>query len=558
FGITDDEFRRAIDRFEAASVQRQEQKNTAQDVFFVEQIVSHHLAGGHLMSPDQQFVVEAGILDRLNKQDLEQALAERTAVAPIVLVVGPDDLSASVPNADRILRIVAEVEDAVVVARDADDEGIDTLMATPQPAEVLSRSKDPSYEYTTLTYPNGATVYLWPSDIAESGVFMLAESFGGTSLVAIEDLPEISLISDVLARSGVGPADAPTLQRLLSDRLVDVFPWMTETREGLTGSAATADVETMFQLVHLYLTAPRFDPVAVDAVLAEVATLNQDRADIPDIRFDEALNEGYYSGDPRYFVLPTDEQLSDFDVEAMDRVYRERYGNAGDFAFAFVGDFSIAEMTDLASRYIGTLPGNSELETWVDNQPLPPREIQVIPFEAGADPQGQIGLFFTNEFQPVLADRVTAQLLQLIVDARLRDRIREGLSATYSIRSGIDLQRDPDPFAEAFVISTGNPQDLGRISEEVMADLVDLQVNGPTDRQFETAREQLRTEMDLIDNLTLAEALTTAFLYPDQPVSDLTRRHLIVDTITSRDVRDLARVVFNPNQRIEVRQGPGS
>ena len=138
----------------------------------------------------------------------------------------------------------------------------------------------------------------------------------------------------------------------------------------------------------------------------------------------------------------------------------------------------------------------------------------------------------------------------------MRDRIREELSATYSIRAGIDLQRDPDPFSEAFVLSTGDPDDLERISDEVMADLIDLQNNGPTSSQFDTAVEQLRTEMDLINNATLAQALTTSYLYPDQPVSDINIRYDLVEEITIDDVVELARIVFNRAQRIEVRQGP--
>ena len=492
----------------------------------------------------------------MTKADVEAAFTDRSEAAPFILAIGPDDAQPAVPSADRLTEVLDEVAGITVEARDDLDGSADTLMATPDPVPVATQDVDPQFGFTTLTFDNGATVFLWPSGIAEGAVFSLAQSFGGTSQIAVEDLPEAFLMMDILGRSGVGPADAPTLQRLLADRLVEVFPWISETREGITGNAAATDVETLFQLIHLYMTAPRFDPVAVQAVLDEMDAINAARDDIPSILFDEALDQGYYGDDPRYFVLPTSDQLAVFDVAAMQEVYAQRYADAGDFAFAFVGDFNVAEMTDLATRYIATLPGEGSRESWVDNQPLPPRTIQTLDVQAGADPQGQVGLFFTNEFEPELSDRVTAQMLELIVTARLRDRIREELSATYSIRTGIDLQRDPDPFAEAFVLSTGSPDDLGRISEEVMADLIDLQENGPTADQFLTALEQLRTQMDLIDNATLAQALITSFLYPDQPVSELSLRLVVLEQITPTDIRDLARIAYNPDQRIEVRQGP--
>ncbi len=556
FGFSDDEFSRALSKFAAASDQRREQQETAQDVVLADQIMAHHLSEAHLMSAEQRFEEEAGVLERLTRTEVETTFSARTAQGPHVLVVGPDNADPALPDSIRIFEVIDEVASANVTARDDTTTTAETLMARPEPESIVFEETDEDFGYRTIRFGNGATVFLWPSAIAESGVFALAESFGGTSQVAIEDLAETFLMIDILARSGVGPADALTLERLLADRLVQVFPWINETREGITGSAASSDVETLFQLIHLYMSAPRFDPVAVEAVLDEMAAVNAARDDIPSILFDEALDEGYYGDDPRYFVIPTSEQLVDFDVAAMANVYRERFGDAGDFAYAFVGDFDVDEMTDLAARYIGTLPGDATRETWVDNQPLPPREIQELTVEAGADPQGQIGLFFTNEFEATLHDRVTARLLELIVDARLRDRIREELSATYSIRSGIDLQDDPDPFAEAFVISTGDPNDLERISDEVMADLVDLQDNGPTEAQFTTALEQLRTEMDLIDNGTLARALTTSFLYPDRPVEEIRLRFRVVDDITPDDIRRLAGIAFNRDQRIEVRQGP--
>ena len=558
FGFSEEEVDRALSRFEAASIQRREQQETAQDVFLTDQIMSHHLAGAHLMDADQRFEVESGVLERLTSSHIETAFSERAGGEPTVLAVGPDDSVPAIPDSAQIVEVLDEVEASTVTARDDAETTTETLMARPEPAPVVSEQVDDQFGYSTLIFENGATVFLWRSSIAEGGVFALAESFGGTSQVAVDDLPEAFLMTDILARSGVGPADEPTLRRLLADQLVDVFPWLSETREGLSGNAASADAESLFQLIHLYMTAPRFDPVAVQAVLDEMTTLNGARDDIPSIVVDEALDEGYYGDDPRYFVIPTLDQLADFDVVAMSNVYRERFGDAGDFGFSFVGDFEIAEMTDLAARYIGTLPGGGERETWVDHQPLPPREIQTLEVEAGADPQGELGLWFTNEFEPSLHDRVTARLLELIVDARLRDRIREQLSATYSIRSGIDLQRDPDPFAEAFVKSTGDPEDLGRISDEVMADLIDLQDNGPTSEQFATALEQLRTEMDLINNGALARALTTSFLYPDQPVDEIRQQFDVVNQITSEDVRQLAKIAFNPRQRIEVRQGPRS
>ena len=557
-GIGEAEFDRALAAHASFSRQIYEQRESAQDLQFTDQIVGFHLTGTDLMSPGQRFDVESGILARLTTEDVETALWDIVNRPPVVLALGPDDPGIEVPGPERVFEILAGLHEVELEDRPNANAVDAELMASPEPVLPERTSVDPRFEFTTLEFGNGATVYLWESGIATGSVFGLVEGFGGSSVISVQDLPEAFLMTEIVGRSGVGEFDLPSLRRALAGRIVGVLPWITETRQGLEVDSSSEDVETLFQLLHLTLTESRFDPSAVDAVLDEMTTLNASRGDLPDLLFEEAISNAYYGDDPRYFVIPDAEQLSDFDVTVAERLFADRFGDASRLAFAFVGDFDTAEMTQLASRYIGTLPGSGVPGQFVDNQPLPIREVQVATVEAGTGVQGQIGMFFTNEFEATLVDRVAARLLELIVTARLRERIREGLSATYSISALIDLQRDPDPFAEASIVSSGDPTGLEEISTEILADLESLQTDGPTRAEFATAVEQLKDELELVDNRLLATALITAHLYPDQPVSEVADAYSTIDEITPEQVRQLTGAVFDLAQRIEVRQVPRS
>ncbi|MGH3650404.1 MAG: insulinase family protein, partial [Acidimicrobiia bacterium] len=422
-GIDESEFDRAITAYAAFSRQIFEQQESAQDTQFAIQIAAHHLAAAPLMSPSQRFDLESDIMERLTSRDIEAALTAVMDGAPVVLAVGPDDEGVIIPDEARILEALGGLSTMTLGERDDVDPGRGDLMTAPQPAPIIETSVDPRFEFTTLKFGNGADVYLWESEIAAEAVFALVEGFGGTSLTEVADLPEAYLMTEIVGRSGVADIDVPTLRRLLADEIVGVQPYITETRQGLEGNAAASNVETLFQLIHLTMTAPRFDATAVEAVLDEMRTLDAARADLPDLLFEEAVNDNYYGDDPRYFIVPSADQIASFDVAVAESVFLERFSNAGDFAFAFVGDFEIGEMTDLAARYIGTLPGSTETSGFVDHQPLPPREVQVTTVEAGQGEQGQLGLFFTNEFEPVLKDRLSARLVELILSARLRERV---------------------------------------------------------------------------------------------------------------------------------------
>ncbi len=557
-GIDPAEFDDAIDGFEVVIDQTLQQQESTQDVEIVQRIIGHHLSGAPLMSATQRFEVESGIVERLSMADVEAALASMLVNPPAILVTGPDDPDVMLPSDERILTLWGGLSDLTLDPRPPLDGGEEQLMEAPDPVEPISKETDPRFGYTTLVFGNGATVYLWESDIAAGSVHAEVEGFGGTSLVDADDLTEAFAMTEILGRSGIAGFDPPELRRLLSDRLVSVSPWISETRQGIYGDASIDDVEWLFQMIHLIMTRPRLDQTAADAVIEELRTLDASREDLPDLLFQEAVDRLYYGGDPRYFTIPSRGDLDDFDLDTASRIFRERFSDASGFAFAFVGDFDPLVMSDLAARYIGTLGGSGRPGSYIDNQPLPARRAQVEVVEAGIGEQGQIGMFFTNQHEPVLRDRVAARLAVLILDSRLRERIREELGATYSISADIDLQRDPDPFAESYVISTGDPHGLEQISGEILAELERLRAGGPTDAEMATAVEQLRNEMDLIDNPLLAGAVITAYLYPDQPVSELADRYDLVGAITKEDVRRIVSIAFDPGQRIEVRLVSGS
>ncbi len=85
-----------------------------------------------------------------------------------------------------------------------------------------------------------------------------------------------------------------------------------------------------------------------------------------------------------------------------------------------------------------------------------------------------------------------------------------------------------------------------------------MQTEGPTDEEFATAIEQLRDELELLDNRTLANALITNHLYPDQPVAEVADGYQMVDGLTADQVQSMASIVFDLDQRIEVRLVPRS
>ncbi len=554
FGFSEGELDRALAEFETLAEQARLSQSTAQDQAFADDLVEYFLSGAPIPSANDRYSLFIELIEGIGLADVDNAFRRITDSSPLVLVVGPD--GSDVPDEATLLESLEQGLTAEVTPRDAGSGELETLMARPDPAGLVAQDIDPRFGFATLRFENGVTVLLWQTNIADNSLVLRGQSFGGTSVIDVEDLPELFLITDIVSRSGVGVADQVQLERFLTDRFAGVSPYIDEITEGVVGGASTEDAETLLQLVHLYMTAPRADQAAVTAVIEERRPTAESPEDVPDLVVTQELIDAYYGDNPRYFAVPTPGQLDDFDRDRALQLYQERFADAADFTFAIVGDFEIAAMIDLAASYLGTLPSTGTQETFVDNQPLPPREVQVRTVVAGQDPQGSVLMAFTNPLESTARDRVVADLLNQILDARLRDRIREELSATYTPFANVDLQLEPDPFVESVIQVTGDPDRLAEISEAVLAELADLRSQGPTEQQLTTAQEQVRRSYELFSNPQLAEALLFVVFHPDEEITELTDRFDVVDTVSIEEVRTLAQTAFPANARIEIRLIP--
>ena len=554
FGFSADELDQALNDVRAASDQARNTAETRQDAELAAALVAHHLEGSAVVDPDAMHELEHGLYDGISLAEVNAHFSLEFSGRPFVRALGPDDPEVTIPS-DTTLAAIIDRTDWQVTPRVVDGEVVETLMEPPDPSPAARVETDPNYGFRRLTYDNGAEVVLWPTTISENNVYLKATSWGGTSVVAVEDLVGTEVLTQVVQNSGVGAVDAVALDRFLTGRIALLDIYLGETTDVIEGASATEDLETLLQLVHLNMTAPRVDQVALGTAIDENRDLYGSIEEIPAMAVFNALQQAYYGDDPRY-ALPSPGEFDAVDQNLVTDLLVDRFGDAGDFIFVFVGDFDPDTAQDLAATYIGSLSSSGERETFVDNQPLPAREVQRIDLAVGTDPEGTLSMYFTNPHDYSLHDELALDVLAKIINARLRDRIREELGASYSPFTSIDLQREPDPFTEAFIEITGEPGDLERLSEEVVAALSDLQTNGPTQAEFDTAIEQMRTELELISNPELADAVIDAWFYPDQPVLNLSFRYDEIETVTMADMQRLARIAYNLDQRIEVRLGP--
>ncbi|MEM1115741.1 MAG: insulinase family protein, partial [Bacteroidota bacterium] len=307
-----------------------------------------------VMAYVQSFLQDQPVLSPERRLELAEALlptitlAEVNAVADVlvaeenraVLVSAPEKDGLAIPTEADLRAVLAGVAEADI-APYADEVLDGPLVATPPtPGAVVAEAADADLGTTTWTLSNGATVILKPTDFRADEVWLSGTSPGGTSLLDADELAVAGGAAGYVSQSGVGAFDAVALEKKLSGQIVQVSPIISGEDERFSARAAPDDLETMFQLVYLYATAPRKDAQAFEAALNQTRTFLSNQAASPRAAFQDTLNVTLSNDHPRTRTLS--QFLASLDEADLDRAfafYQDRFADFSDASFVLVGAF---------------------------------------------------------------------------------------------------------------------------------------------------------------------------------------------------------------------------
>jgi zinc protease len=326
---------------------------------------------------------------------------------------------------------------------------------------------------------------------------------------------------------------------------------VSDLSETVSGYASPRDVETLFQLVYLYMTQPRRDTVAWQAYIQRGRTAMRDRGASPEGAYRDTLNAVLTQNHVRERPF----SAATFDSLSLDRslaIYRERFADAGDFTFYLVGAFELDSVRPYVERYLGALPSTGRKETWRDVGVRPPAGVVQRTVRRGVEPKSSTSIIFNG---PSRFDRRTSSLLRTLGDVleiRLRERLREELSGTYNVGVGGGVMKEPTEEFRFSISFSADPQRLEELTRVVFAEIDSIKANGPTADELQKAREAQRREREvqLRENNWWMAALVGYDIngwdprqIPDVPLSQ---------SLTATDLRDAARRYLDTSRYVRV------
>ena len=461
-----------------------------------DEYVRNFLTGETLPSLEDEYGLVARFVDDITVDEINRMAKEWYPESNrLVIVRAPDKAGVAVPDETSLaaaMRAGAAAPVTAYVDRVASAALLETL---PAPSRVVKRATREALGVTEWELANGVKVVLKPTTFRQDEIMFRAFSPGGTSLARDADYVAASSATQVVTAGGLGPFSSADLRKVLTGKIASANPTIEELQEGLSGGASPKDLETMFQLIYLRFTQPRADPSIFAAQTSQLRTLMANQTNTPGFAFSAAMSEIMGQNHPRR-RMPTIAMIDEWDLDKSMAFYRERFADASDFTFVFVGNLDPAVMQPLVERYLGGLPSIRRTETWKDVGARTPKGTITRQVAKGIEPKSQAAVVFTGPFEFVPEQRLAIRAMTEILQTRLLDTIREDLGGTYSITARSGVQRRPLP---EFSITIGfgcDPKRLEDLVARVYQEIEKFRTEGPTEKQIADQREALQRDLE--------------------------------------------------------------
>ncbi len=443
----------------------------------------------------QRFLPEV-TLDEINKLAREW-FPDRNR---LVVVRAPEKSGLVIPDETKLAAVIKAVS-----AKDLKPY-VDSLTAAallesiPTPGGIAKTATRDAVGMTEWELSNGVKVVLKPTTFRADEILFRATSPGGTSVASDKDYIPASTATQVITAGGLGKFSAIDLRKLMTGKVASASPFIGELEEGLSGSSSRKDLETMFQLIYLRFMQPRADATAFTVQATQAKSMLANQSAVPEFAFVNTLTTARYQNHPRR-RLATPAIVDEWNLDKSLAFYKDRFADASDFTFVFVGSFDLAMIKPLVERYLGTLPSIHRKETWKDVGARSATGVIDKKVEKGIEPKSLNAIVFTGPFEYEQTQRVAIRAMAEVLQTRLLEAIREELGGTYSINASPSYQRIPNPEYSITIEFGCAPERVDNLIKRVFQEIERLKVNGPTEKQVADEKEALLREFETSSKL---------------------------------------------------------
>ncbi|HYV92125.1 MAG TPA: insulinase family protein [Chitinophagales bacterium] len=465
----------------------------------------------------------------------------------VIVVTAPQKEGVKIPSEDQLKKIYSDVKQMKIDAYVDKTSDKPLLASKPQGTTVVSEKKVDEFGIIEWKLANGARVILKPTDFKNDEILFGAYAYGGSSLYPDQDFQSADNAAQIMDNSGTGDFDNVTLDKYLSDKIVRLSGNISELQQTLSGSCSPKDLETFFQLLYLKFTAPRKDQTAFDAFISQQRSFIQNQNNDPTRVLFDTVQVTMYNHNYRY--RPDDENmLKEINLDRAYQIYKERFADASEYTFFFVGSFSPESIKPFVETYIGALPSKSGSDTFKDLGIVPPGGQINKSVKKGSEPKSYVTLIYNGTFDYNRHNRNEVNALLRLLNIKLRETMREDMSGVYGVSVYPSLSKYPKPLYKMNISFGCAPDNVDKLIAAAHNVIDSVKNNGCKQEDLLKVKELTlkEREVQLKQNSFWLQAIQQSDMNKEdiREINDFTNQ---IQSLTSADFKRLAAKYFAGN-----------
>jgi zinc protease len=551
FGFTQSEYNRArvnmLRGYESAYNERDKQKSNG----FVNEYVRNFLDNEPATSIEDEYKIYKQMAPSIPLDSINAMMASMVTDNNMVIAFqAPEKEGLKLPTKEELLSMFADVKAEKLtpyVDKVADTKLMDTK---PVAGTIVSTKQNPEFGTTEMMLSNGAKVVIKKTDFKKDQISMIGISKGGSSLFPNDDLIDIKNLG-VASLGGLGKFNTVDLKKVLTGKVASASANISQNMESVNASCSPKDLETMMQLVYLTFTAPRKDEATFNSykMILKSSLKNQELK--PETTLKDSLMKAVYMDEPRATMRMKENMVDKINYDKILEMYKDRFKDASDFTFFFVGNVDMDQLKPMLEQYIASLPATHQKEDF--KRMMYKREgIYTNNFvKEEATPKSTIIMLYSGKSKLTLRNNIISNVLGQVLDMVYTKTIREDAGAAYSVSCECGIEPFPKTLASLEISFPTDPakKDLAmKLAKEGLENLIK---NGPDQKDLDKVIEyKLKSHAETIkENSYWMSILTGNWLYGIDFSKDYEK---ILKSITAKDIQKFAADLYKQNNVITV------
>jgi len=473
-------------------------------------------------------------------------------------VMGPDASNIKLPTEVDIVKLLdARASDASIKPYEEKAVAASLLRIMPSSGKTVASVKNAALGTTELTLSNGIKVTLKKTDFKDDQILLSATRYGGTTHYGLKDKYSAENAVAIVSSMGVGEFSPVDLGKSLAGKVASVRPVMSQYSAGFSGNSANKDVETMFQLLYLYVTSPRKDSGLFNSYMqrakAQVSMLKSN----PQIAFIDTLYSEIYNGNPLApTTVPKMEHFEKIQLARAIDIYKERLGDVGGMHFTIVGSFDEQTMVPLLEKYIASLPAKGKSQ-FIDNKVSEFTGVKNFQFRRGKEDKSLILGILHGDLPYSEANALKLLGLSDALNILIIEEMREKIQGIYGGGTNASLDKIPTGKYQMVLQLPCGPDKVDTLISAFNAELKRIAEKGLDQSYVDKIKKAWieKRKVDIKKNeywLSVLQSLKNG----ERTVDRILNGETYLNTFSTKDLQDAAKIVIASKGKMMAVQMP--